>query len=126
MVSFNMKKALIIDDMEVSRLHLQALLNKFRFECELVESAEAGIQKMELQEFDILIVDWHMPDMDGVKLIKNIRGASDNGDMVIILFSGVEEEKGMAVAEEIGADGFLSKPITLDMINSKLQQMKLI
>jgi len=96
----------------------------------LAETANSGMAALELvkarhqegRDFPISIVDWKMPDIDGLETIKAIR-AITGSEVPIILVSAydwadIEEE-----ARESGANGFISKPLFRSCIYEKLQQI---
>lgn len=121
-----MKKALVIDDIELNRIHIDVLLKPHSFECELVDNAAAGLQKISEESFDLVMVDWHMPDMDGVEFIKKTRRVPGGIDLLILLYSSVEDIQGIQTALNAGADGFLSKPVSREDLQSKLSTIGLI
>lgn len=121
-----MKKALIVDDIELNRIHVQALLKAYNFESILVDNAIAAYELVNEENYDLVMVDWHMPDVDGVEFIKKTRRTPRGIGLMILLYSAVEDIQGIQTALNAGADGFLSKPVRKSDLEYKLSSVGLI
>jgi DNA-binding response OmpR family regulator len=98
--------ALIDDD----RVWLETLADYLRYKGWQVYSAEGGIRGLELlaqNEVGLVVVDFHMPDLDGLELIRQMRGRGQ--DMRVLLVSSEEDPELPARALAQGAAAFLSK-----------------
>jgi CheY-like chemotaxis protein len=82
-----MPRVLLIDDDKPVRTTITLALEKQGFEVVAAESGRAGLREFENSNFDLLIVDIFMPDMDGVKTIKALR--QRNPQLPVIAISGV-------------------------------------
>lgn len=104
-------KILIAEDSRPTRAFVKALLEKHLYQ---VLEAGNGLEALDVLEdnpdIKLLITDYHMPEMDGVELVRAIRQNIDKSDLVIIGLSG--EGKGALSAKFIknGANDFLQKP----------------
>ena len=107
--------ALLVDDDEVLLQTAQNTLDSLGVR---VEVASSGAQALELvgarhnlhDDYSVIIVDWKMPDMDGVEVARRVRALV--GDQVpIILISAYDWSDIEESAKEAGADGFISKPL---------------
>ena len=114
-------KVLVIDDNATSREILKDMLESFTFEVTVAASGPEGITELENAEgkkpFDLVVMDWKMPDMDGIeasKRIKNHTGLSEIPAVVMVTAYGREEV--MQQAEEVGLEGFLLKPVSPSML----------
>jgi CheY-like chemotaxis protein len=114
-------KVLVIDDNATSREILKDMLESFTFEVTVAPSGPEGITELENAEgktpFDLVVMDWKMPDMDGIeasKRIKNHTGLSQIPAIVMVTAYGREEV--MQQAEEVGLEGFLLKPVSPSML----------
>jgi two-component system, sensor histidine kinase and response regulator len=110
-------RALVVDDNPTSRQIFQKMLESFSFEVTLAASGEEALQEiektMEGQSFDIVIMDWKMPGMDGIEASRKIKKNSHLPRRpVIILVSAYGREEIIWRAETAGLDGFLIKPIS--------------
>jgi two-component system, cell cycle response regulator len=105
-------KALVVDDSAVYRKLIGDHLRGWAFEVTLAESGNEawGI----LQQTDspkLVLLDWVLPDLDGIELCKRIRQAGTTGPYVyVILLTGKDGRQNMLDAMQAGADDYLSKP----------------
>jgi two-component system sensor histidine kinase/response regulator len=115
-------RALVVDDNETSRQILQANLAGFHFQ---VETAPSGPQALEVLEratregnpFDLVLMDWKMPRMDGIETsmrIKNNPGLARIPAILMVTAYGREEI--MQQAREAELDGFLIKPVNQSVL----------
>ena len=106
---------LAIDDDPVALEHAQVVLGQAGITCDIALSGGEGLEKVKLRharraDYDLLLVDWKMPDMDGVETTRQIRSVVGNSTPVIILTSYNWDE----IAEEArqaGVDTFVPKPL---------------
>ena len=113
-------RALVIDDNASARELLAMLLEQFGMSCVLADSAEAGLALLQRPHkepghaapFDLVLLDWLLPGVDGLEAAGQIRGQLETADLPIILisaFAGIEEEH---QAQTLGINAFVPKPIT--------------
>ena len=121
-------KVLVVDDNATSRDIFQEMLESFSFEVTLAASAQEGLTELEKaaesEPFELVIMDWKMPGMDGVeasKRIKNHKSLSKIPAIVMVTAYGREEV--MKQAEEIGLEGFLLKPVSPSMLFDTTMQV---
>lgn len=114
------RRVLVIEDEDAAREALQSLL---REEGYLVRSAPNGKEGVDCcRDFapDIVLCDYYLPDIDGLQVLRTVRGFSGKPVRFILLtagLSGAEDE----VALRREADAFLGKPIDLDRLHSALE-----
>jgi CheY-like chemotaxis protein len=120
-------KVLVVDDNATSRSILQEMLESFSFEVSLASSGKEGIIELETagkdKPFELVIMDWQMPGMDGIeasKRIKNHKGLSKLPPIILVTAYGREEV--MQQSEQVGLDGFLIKPISPSMFFNAIMQ----
>jgi signal transduction histidine kinase/CheY-like chemotaxis protein len=120
-------RALIIDDNNSVARFLQDLLTSFSFEASMALSGEEGLQELEKasvqQPYDLVIVDWKMPGMDGIETSRRIiNHPALKKRPVIILITAYGREYIMKQAEDLGLDGFLLKPISPSVLLNTIMQ----
>ena len=99
----------VVDDDESVRLALSSVLRSMGFEVLLFSSAEEFLQSRNRDSIGCLILDWHMPGMNGLQLQTHAR---DNGWSIPIVFlTAHHTEERHAQALDAGAIAFLSKPV---------------
>ena len=106
---------LVIDDDPVACEHAQIILGQVGISCEKAFSGLDGVEMVKLRHarrepYNLILVDWRMPDLDGVETTKMIRSAVGNETPIIILTSfswdDIADE-----AREAGVDTFVAKPL---------------
>lgn len=113
-------RTLVIEDNPDSQDLLRMMFESYGMACEVVESGEKGLALLEgnpagstsSQRFNLMILDWLLPGIDGIKTAQRVRRQFSGEQLPIIMisaFAGKEEE---AQATKAGIDHFLPKPIT--------------
>ena len=110
-------KVLVVDDSATSRNILQDILESFSFEVTSAATAEEGleeIQKVETdQPYDLVLMDWKMPGLNGLEASKHIKNHPTLSKIpAIILVTAYGREEIMQQVEQIGLEGFLIKPVS--------------
>ena len=118
-----MATALVVDDSSVMRRILRKMLTELGFD---VREAENGRQALALlakepAPVSLSLVDWNMPEMDGLELLKHLRSNPELGAMVVIMVTSDTELAHIAQALEAGANEYVMKPFTRDILVSKLE-----
>ena len=106
---------LVIDDDPIALEHAEIVLGQVGISCETAESGGEGIDKVRIrhgrrEDFNLIIVDWKMPEMDGVETTRQIRNIVGNDTPVIVL-SSFNWDEIADEAREAGVDTFVSKPL---------------
>lgn len=121
-----MMHAIVIDDSKAIR----ALLGKFLRELGF-EVSEAGDGKEALERLQekpgatVAMVDWNMPEMDGYDFICCVRANQAYDNLRLIMVTTETEMSQVAKALEAGADEYIMKPFTKEMITEKLDMLGL-
>ena len=114
LVPHNMS-VLVIDDDPIALEHAEIVLSQVGISCETAESGWEGIDKVRIrhgrrEDYNLIIIDWKMPELDGVETTRQIRKIVGSDTPVIILTSFNWDEIADE-AREAGADTFVSKPL---------------
>ena len=120
-----MGKAMVIDDSRAIRMILGRTLSNFGFE---VCSAGNGREALELlrsqqAEMSLILVDWNMPEMNGLDFIKTLRADPRFATTPLMMVTTETEVDQMIRALDAGANEYVMKPFTDDVIESKLRLM---
>ena len=120
-------KVLVVDDNANSRQILEKTLDSFSFEVALAASGEEGLAELEGapkdQPYDLVIMDWKMPGMDGIeasKLIKSHKGLSKIPPIILVTAYAREEIRQRA--KQLGLEGFLFKPVSPSVLLDAIMQ----
>ena len=120
-------RVLVVDDNPTSRNILQGMLESFSFEVNLAASGEEGLAEIERAAegapFELVVMDWKMPGMDGIEASRRIKGHPGLEKIPpIILVTAYGREEIMQEADEAGLDGFLLKPVSPSILFDTIMQ----
>jgi len=108
-------KILVVDDeMEVRTLLARALGEMGGFSVEVAETAEEALQKIENTLYDLVLVDFKLPSMDGLQLISEI--LKSKPQTLTVLLTGHATIDSAVEAMKRGASDYLTKPVDLDQM----------
>ena len=117
-------KVLVVDDQtsvrQMTRLTLEQIGVK------LIHEAENGTQAVEkatVQPLDLIISDYNMPEMDGLGLVRAIRGHPSARRVPFILVTGRGDRELVVKAAQAGANNYVVKPFTADILRTKIEQV---
>ncbi len=118
-----MATALVVDDSSSMRMILRKSLEEIGFE---VREARNGIEALCLLAknegpISLSLLDWNMPEMNGFELLQKVRGIAEFNSMVIIMVTAEAELEHIADALEAGANEYVMKPFTRDILVGKLE-----
>ena len=113
------KKILVVDDEETIRALLEKTISEFGYRVELACSAEDALEKIKNQEFQLIITDLKMPEVDGAELCRQIR--SINLETIIYALSGYLRDFEPEELRDIGFDGHLCKPVNCDVLKRAIE-----
>lgn len=116
------QRALVVDDSQATRSMLATMLDDLGFDVEeACDGAEAIAVLRKGITFDVLLVDWNMPNVDGVELVHAVRNDPFyNKQVRLVMVTSVDEPNLMEKALTTGANEYLMKPFTKEMLADKL------
>jgi two-component system, chemotaxis family, chemotaxis protein CheY len=119
-------RALIVDDSRFVRGFLRGLLEPKGIECEEAADGQAGLDRMhEGETFDIVLLDWNMPVMNGFDMLKEMRAEGYEGVKVLMVTTEAENDY-IERALDAGADEYLMKPFDHEALDEKLVMLGLV
>jgi phosphoserine phosphatase RsbU/P len=102
---------LIAEDEPVSRLWLEATLQRSGFECISVENGAEAWRVLQTESPpNLMILDWMMPELDGVEVIRRLRNSPTCFGAYVILLTGRSSRSDVVSGLEAGADDYITKP----------------
>jgi CheY-like chemotaxis protein len=122
---FNGKLVLVVEDNDISRKFVSRALKKFGCEVDEAANGKLAVDKMELGSvYDLVIMDCHMPLMDGFAATKSIREMETAGRHVKILaMTAMASEEDRLECLNAGMDDYISKPVRIKDIKDKLKSL---
>ena len=116
------KRVLIIDDEDVICKACEMVLNEQEFICDHCLSGEEGIQRVMEQDYDLLLLDMKLKEMDGMDILKRVK--KEKPGLYVIVITGYSTISNTVKAMKLGANDYLSKPFAdhelIDAVNALL------
>jgi two-component system sensor histidine kinase/response regulator len=122
-VNFVGRRILVVDDDPVAREHIRELVVSLSLRVDAVDSGEAAVAALLNAArngicYDLTLIDWKMPRMDGLETIRRIRLSPDIGEQPqILMISAYDRGECLRQSRDLGLAGFLIKPVTLRDLN---------
>lgn len=113
-------KILVAEDEISNQLLVKRTLSKAGYTAVVVSNGIEVLQLLEREQFDAIITDWMMPEMDGIELIRNIRKKYKEPPFLLMMTS-LASESARRHALEVGADDFIAKPVNLNELLERVQ-----
>jgi two-component system chemotaxis response regulator CheY len=119
-------RALIVDDSRFVRGFLRGLLEEKGIECAEAADGKAGLDKLHSDPaFDLALLDWNMPVMNGLEMLKSMR-AEGYASVRVLMVTTEAENDFILRALDAGADEYLMKPFDDEALNEKLAMLGLV
>jgi two-component system chemotaxis response regulator CheY len=119
-------RALIVDDSRFVRGYLRGLLEEKGIECAEAGDGQAGMDQLKSgMLFDVALIDWNMPVMNGLEMVKQMR-ADGFSDVKILMVTTEAENDFILRALDAGADEYLMKPFDDEALTEKLAMLGLV
>jgi two-component system, chemotaxis family, chemotaxis protein CheY len=114
-------RALVVDDSRTTRRLLREFLSRLGFDVAEAENGLLGLDELRtLGSVELIVVDWNMPDMDGLSFIRAVRADDAFEDVRILMVTTEVEMDRVCEALSAGADEYLMKPFSPEMVADKL------
>jgi len=118
------KKILFVEDSPTMRRIIANSLKKLGITD--VAEAENGVdalEKIQKTEFDMILTDWNMPEMNGQELVEHIRKMDRYKDVPILMITTRGMEDDVMTAIKTGVNGYLVKPFTPELLKKKMVEI---
>ena len=119
---------LVVDDVESMRGFVRTVLREIGFErITLANNAKSALSLItkaarEEQPFTLVITDWEMDDISGLQLLKKIRSEESIAKTPVFILTGVQKKSMIKEAIEAGCNGYITKPINVEIMRKKFQK----
>ncbi len=109
---------LVVEDNKINQMITKKILSKMNLNCEVVDNGEEAVDKIKENNYNIVLMDIHMPGISGIEATKRIRRF--NKELTIFALTAVTLEDKMQEFEDAGFDDIISKPFKLEDFEKKL------
>lgn len=122
-----MAKALVVDDSKAVRMILGRILRDLGYEVREAGNGQEALDVLDAEKaagqsgMNLLLADWNMPEMNGLDLLKRLRQSPDLASLPVVMVTTETEMEQMSAALAAGANEYVMKPFTKEILVEKLQ-----
>jgi two-component system, chemotaxis family, chemotaxis protein CheY len=122
-------KAMVVDDSRAIRMILSKALGSLGFEVSQASNGREALERMvEVQQIDdtplsVILVDWNMPEMNGLEFVQSVRANPEYELIKLMMVTTETQIEQVTRALEAGANEYVMKPFTEEVISDKLRLM---
>lgn len=123
MIDINTMSVLIVDDMRSMRLSIRNMFKQLRLGKNIrhAEDGRDGWRMLNEGDYDLAVIDWNMPIMNGVQLLAKIRQSKTLRDMPVIMITAEADRETVVNVAETEIDAYLLKPLTMKALEEKVK-----
>jgi two-component system chemotaxis response regulator CheY len=115
---------LVVDDFSTMRRIVRNLLKELGYtNVDEAEDGVAALSKLKGGNFEFVVSDWNMPNMDGLDLLKNIRADPELSKLPVLMVTAEAKKENIIAAAQAGANGYVVKPFTAATLDEKLSKI---
>jgi CheY-like chemotaxis protein len=116
-------RILVVDDDKTTRKMLSLILKNKGYDVVTAENGMDGLQKLGLEQINLILTDMNMPYMDGIEFTKQVRANPDFSDIPIVMLTTEADEEEKQRAYKAGVDDYLVKPATAEQIVDSMKKI---
>ncbi|HCP79648.1 MAG: chemotaxis protein CheY [Pusillimonas sp.] len=117
-------KILVVDDFPTMRRIIRNLLKDLGFEnVDEAEDGQMGLDKVRDNNFDLIVSDWNMPNMDGLSMLQAIRADEKLAHTPVLMVTAEAKKENIVAAAKAGANGYVVKPFTAAVLEEKINKI---
>lgn len=115
---------LVVDDFSTMRRIVRNLLKELNItNVEEAEDGAVALQKLKAAQFDFVVSDWNMPNMDGLTLLQSVRADPSLRTLPFLMITAEAKKENIVAAAQAGASGYIVKPFTAGTLGEKLNKI---
>ncbi len=115
------QRILVVDDERVIGMSFHRVFGPEGHDVDTFEDPQAGLQAALTGDYDVIFLDWMMPGADGFEILRSVKAAGVQSEVIIITGHSTIESAVQAIRE--GASDYLSKPFTPDQLRLALRKV---
>jgi two-component system chemotaxis response regulator CheY len=113
---------LVVDDFSTMRRIVKNCLKQLGFDnITEAEDGAVALQKIQANEFKLIISDWNMPNMMGIDLLKAVRGDAKSKSIPFLMVTAEAQKENIIEAAKSGVSNYIIKPFTADVLQTKME-----
>ena len=112
-------KVLVVEDIALNQLLMKTLLDEFGFDRDIAENGKIAIEKLKNKDYDVILMDLQMPEMNGFEATEYIRKTMNSNIPIIALTADVTTVD-LAKCKAVGMNDYLAKPVDEKLLYSKI------
>ncbi|EJC61523.1 chemotaxis response regulator CheY [Alcaligenes ammonioxydans] len=117
-------KILVVDDFPTMRRIIKNLLKDLGYEnVDEAEDGQMGLEKLRNGNFEFVVSDWNMPNLDGLEMLKQIRADANLASLPVLMVTAEAKKENIIAAAQAGANGYVVKPFTAATLEEKLNKI---
>ena len=116
-----MSRILVVEDDRNMALGLEFNLKSEGFDVRVCTDGESGLEALESSGFDLLVLDWMMPGIDGIEVLRKLRARGER--MPILLLTARDGKEDIVEGLDAGADDYLTKPFDLNILLARIRSL---
>ena len=118
-------KILVIDDSNALRLMMVKMLRDLGYKDVIAAgSAEEAIPMVFNEGFDLVLLDWNLPKMSGIDLLRYLKKNSKTEKIPVVMVTTVQEKSNILQAIKVGLQGYIIKPISREILLARLKEIE--
>jgi len=118
---------LVVDDNDLNRDMLSRRLNRRGYKVESAEDGESALAAIEDGEFDLVLLDWMMPGLSGLDVLKRLREKYSSVELPVIMATAKTEADDIVEALRAEANDYVTKPLNFDVVHARIRtQLSLV
>ena len=90
---------------------------------EEAEDGAAALRKLRESNFDFVVSDWNMPNMDGLTMLQSVRADAELKQIPVLMVTAEAKKENIIAAAQAGANGYIVKPFTAATLDEKLNKI---
>ena len=117
-------KILIVDDFSTMRRIIKNILRQLGFSnVQEADDGTTGLEKLQAEPFDFVILDWNMPKMTGIELLRTMRADPSLRHIPVLMVTAEAQKENVVEAVQAGVNNYIVKPFTADTMKEKIERV---
>lgn len=116
-------KILVVDDELLLVNIIKTRLGYLGYEVGYAKDGQEALSKLKRESYDLVLLDIMLPKVTGIEVLKTFKNGNFEGQPKIVMISGKQSEAAVLESLKLGADDFIKKPISLDVLEHKIKKI---